>query len=40
MKMKRTLIVVVAVLAGSLTSVFSARRISRNDTGLILREGA
>ena len=32
--------VVVAVLAGSLTSVLSARRISRNDTGLILREGA
>ena len=32
--------VAVAVLAGSLASALSARRISRNDTGLILREGA
>ena len=32
--------VVIAVIAGSLTSAVSAYRISKNDTGLILREGA
>jgi len=32
--------VLLAVLAGSLTSAISVRRITRNDTGLILREGA
>lgn len=32
--------VVIAVIAGSLTSAISAYRIGKNDTGLIIREGA